>query len=122
MDGSDVGPTLNCRLSERFNRLSDFFVFTDVHWILIYGQVLLLRHPWMVVMLVLLLTADSVNGLIGYLTFCIYRCPLDIDLWTGALTETPMDGSDVGPTLNCRLSEQFNRLSDFLYLQMSTGY
>ena len=69
MDGSDVGPTLNCRLSERFNRLSDFFVFTDVHWILIYGQVLLLRHPWMVVMLVLLLTADSVNGLIGYLTF-----------------------------------------------------
>ena len=31
----------------------------------------------------------------------------DIDLWTGLYTETKVDGSAVGPLLNCLLGKQF---------------
>lgn len=42
----------------------------------------------------------------------IYRQPDDVDLLAGALMETPMPGSVVGPTLSCLLKEQFVLLKE----------
>ncbi|VEN35325.1 unnamed protein product [Callosobruchus maculatus] len=40
----------------------------------------------------------------------IYRDVEDIDLYTGALSEIPLQGSILGPTLTCLISDQFVRL------------
>jgi len=40
--------------------------------------------------------------------FC--RSVDDIDLYTGALAEKPLDGSFLGPTITCLLTDQFLRL------------
>ncbi|CAH1985444.1 unnamed protein product [Acanthoscelides obtectus] len=40
----------------------------------------------------------------------IYRQVEDIDLYTGALSEVPLEGSILGPTLTCLISDQFVRL------------
>lgn len=34
----------------------------------------------------------------------------DVDLYTGALSETPLDGGILGPTLRCLILDQFFRL------------
>lgn len=39
-----------------------------------------------------------------------YRQPNNVDVYTGALSEPPMEGSIVGPLLSCILSDQFLRL------------
>lgn len=38
------------------------------------------------------------------------RSPEDIDLFTGTLTEMPVEGGTLGPTLECILGDQFMRL------------
>ena len=44
------------------------------------------------------------------LSFSFYSSAAEIDLFTGALTETAVTGGTVGPTLECILGDQFNRL------------
>lgn len=34
----------------------------------------------------------------------------DIDLFTGGLTETPLEGSPIGPTFSCIIATQFANL------------
>ena len=42
---------------------------------------------------------------------CIsYRHCDDIDLFTGGLTETPLEGSPIGPTFSCIIATQFANL------------
>ncbi|XP_045166946.2 peroxidase-like protein [Mercenaria mercenaria] len=38
-----------------------------------------------------------------------YRSPLDIDLYTGGLTEEPVKGGSLGPTFECIVGRQFRR-------------
>ncbi|KAL5283500.1 HPX6 family protein [Megaselia abdita] len=40
----------------------------------------------------------------------VYESPLDIDLYTGALSEPPLEGAIFGPLLTCLVSDQFLRL------------
>ncbi|XP_037953022.1 chorion peroxidase-like [Teleopsis dalmanni] len=40
----------------------------------------------------------------------IYNSPLDVDVYTGALSEPPMEGAIFGPLLTCMVSDQFLRL------------
>ncbi|XP_034486754.1 chorion peroxidase [Drosophila innubila] len=40
----------------------------------------------------------------------IYNSPQDVDLYTGALSEPPLDGAIFGPLLSCLVSDQFMRL------------
>ncbi|XP_077498217.1 peroxidasin isoform X2 [Amblyomma americanum] len=42
----------------------------------------------------------------------LYKTPDNIDIWVGAISEEPLPGSKVGPTLTCLLSLQFARLRD----------
>ena len=59
---------------------------------------------------------------------CIHlpiRSPQDIDLFTGVLTELHVSGGGVGPTLECILGEQFQRLKygdRFWYQGQATGF
>ena len=48
---------------------------------------------------------------------------MDIDLFTGALTEEPEKDGEVGPTLACLLGEQFMRLKygDRFWFQNTEG-
>lgn len=39
-----------------------------------------------------------------------YRQPNNVDVYTGALSEPPVEGSIVGPLLSCILTDQFLRL------------
>ncbi|XP_053945852.1 chorion peroxidase [Anastrepha ludens] len=40
----------------------------------------------------------------------IYNSPHDVDVYTGALSEPPLDGAIFGPLLTCLISDQFMRL------------
>ncbi|CAI5453335.1 unnamed protein product [Caenorhabditis angaria] len=40
----------------------------------------------------------------------VYADPADIDLYTGLIMETPLTGSQIGPTASYIIAEQFNRL------------
>ncbi|XP_030559078.1 chorion peroxidase [Drosophila novamexicana] len=40
----------------------------------------------------------------------IYDSPQDVDVYTGALSEPPLDGAILGPLLSCLVSDQFMRL------------
>ncbi|XP_017874556.1 PREDICTED: chorion peroxidase [Drosophila arizonae] len=40
----------------------------------------------------------------------IYDSPQDVDLYTGALSEPPLDGAIFGPLLSCLVSDQFMRI------------
>ncbi|KAJ6637042.1 Peroxidasin [Pseudolycoriella hygida] len=40
----------------------------------------------------------------------IYKGAIDVDLYTGALSESPMEGAIVGPLLSCLLTDQFLRI------------
>ncbi|XP_055389236.1 chorion peroxidase isoform X2 [Condylostylus longicornis] len=40
----------------------------------------------------------------------IYETPMDVDLYTGALSEPPLEGAIFGPLLACLISDQFIRL------------
>ncbi|EEC16694.1 peroxidase, putative [Ixodes scapularis] len=42
----------------------------------------------------------------------LYKTPDNIDTWVGAISEEPVPGSKVGPTLLCLLSGQFARVRD----------
>lgn len=55
----------------------------------------------------------------------LVRSPLDIDLFTGVLTERNNPASEVGPTLNCILGDQFSRLKygdRFWYQGTAAGF
>lgn len=41
---------------------------------------------------------------------CIFRTVRDIDLYTGGLSEIPIAGGLLGPTLTCLIADQFYRL------------
>lgn len=40
----------------------------------------------------------------------IYEHPLDIDLWSGGVSEKPLPGSMLGPTFSCIIATQFSYL------------
>jgi hypothetical protein len=42
----------------------------------------------------------------------LYGHPANIDLWVGGLLEPPVDGGRVGPTVQCLLVDQFQRLRE----------
>lgn len=47
-----------------------------------------------------------------------FRSVEDIDMYTGALSEFPIEGGLVGPTITCLVGDQFKRLKqgdDFWY-------
>jgi hypothetical protein len=52
-------------------------------------------------------SVDVDNDIILYIS---YRHCDDIDLFTGGLTETPLEGSPIGPTFSCIIATQFANL------------
>lgn len=52
----------------------------------------------------------SIYSILMYSLHCSIRSPLDIDLYTGALSEPPLKGAIFGPLLTCLVSDQFLRL------------
>ena len=54
-----------------------------------------------------LCSVDIDNDIILYIS---YRHCDDIDLFTGGLTETPLEGSPIGPTFSCIIATQFANL------------
>lgn len=40
----------------------------------------------------------------------IQREAIDVDLYTGALSEKPMEGAIIGPLLSCLVTDQFLRI------------
>lgn len=52
-------------------------------------------------------SVDIDNDIILYIS---YRHCDDIDLFTGGLTETPLEGSPIGPTFSCIIATQFANL------------
>lgn len=47
----------------------------------------------------------------------------NVDVYTGALSEPPLDGAIAGPVLNCLISDQFSRLKrgDSHWYERRTG-
>ena len=43
-------------------------------------------------------------------TLLFFSSPQDIDLFTGALTESAVSGGNLGPTLDCIIGDQFMKL------------
>lgn len=52
-----------------------------------------------------------------------HRTAEDVDVYSGALSEPPLDGSIVGPLLSCLVSDQFLRLKkgDSHWYERTTG-
>lgn len=46
----------------------------------------------------------------NYLSVHICRQAVDVDLYTGALSEKPMEGAIIGPLLSCLITDQFLRI------------
>jgi len=42
----------------------------------------------------------------------VYGHPDEMDLWSGAISERPLEGSMMGPTLACLIAEQFRSLKE----------
>lgn len=42
--------------------------------------------------------------------FIHFSEPTDVDVYTGALSEPPMEGAIIGPLLSCLLTDQFMRI------------
>lgn len=42
----------------------------------------------------------------------LYGTPHNIDVWVGAISESPLPGGRVGPLLSCLLAKQFRALRD----------
>ncbi|XP_052232206.1 myeloperoxidase-like [Dreissena polymorpha] len=54
-----------------------------------------------------------------------YSSPKDIDLYPGALSEKPVSGGTLGPTMECIIGDQFRRLKfgdRFFYQNEKTGF
>lgn len=52
-----------------------------------------------------------------------YSDAKNVDVYTGALSEPPLDGAIAGPVLNCLISDQFSRLKrgDSHWYERRTG-
>jgi hypothetical protein len=61
--------------------------------------------------MVMKLVTYFINEIYNCLPF-YFRCPEDIDLFTGHLSERRAAGSILGPTGQCILAKQFKRLRD----------
>lgn len=53
----------------------------------------------------------------------MFRYAVDVDLYTGALSEPPMMGAIIGPTLTCLITDQFMRIKrgDAFWFERTAG-
>ena len=58
------------------------------------------------------LSADIEDSEIRKKLRSTYGHPENIDVWVGGLLETPVEGGQVGPLVQCILVDQFKRLRD----------
>ncbi|XP_052237797.1 peroxidase-like protein 3 [Dreissena polymorpha] len=75
---------------------------------------------------------SSVGGLVDHTLETItllktagYSSPQDIDFFPGALSEKPVSGGTLGPTMECIIGDQFRRLKfgdRFFYQNKKTGF
>ena len=59
---------------------------------------------------VILLVLSCADSIFIFLLFIVCSSPLDIDLFTGVLSEEPVEGGNMGPTLDCLIGDQFQKL------------
>lgn len=57
------------------------------------------------------------------ISFLEYSDAENVDVYTGALSEPPLDGAIAGPLLNCLITDQFSRLKrgDSHWYERKTG-
>ncbi|KAH3858557.1 peroxidasin homolog pxn-2-like [Dreissena polymorpha] len=77
-------------------------------------------------------TSAALGGLVNHDADAIikleaagYSSPKDIDLFPGALSEKPVPGGDLGPTMECIIGDQFHRAKfgdRFFYQNRGTGF
>ncbi|XP_052236289.1 peroxidasin homolog pxn-2-like [Dreissena polymorpha] len=68
---------------------------------------------------------DLTDAALSRLEEAGYSDPDDVDLFTGALSEKPVPGGALGPTMECIIGDQFHRLKfgdRFFYKNPETGY